>query len=134
MDKFAQLVKRMRDAQKAYFKSRSTLNLEQSKSLERDVDKALTGINTEPTLFDEPQAEAGSTLWLTVVKTSVNDGEKQSHIGAYLGRNEGDARDAAIREAVEARGTAGVTGQLLGIERIADSLIRTAAAHLESSK
>jgi hypothetical protein len=73
-------------------------------------------------------------LWITVVRSSVNDGEKQCHIGAYLGRTEGEARDAAIREAVEARGTAGVTGQLLGIERVADSLIRTAAAHLGTSK
>lgn len=38
---FVALVRRMRDAQKAYFKTRNSTALELSKSLEREVDKRI---------------------------------------------------------------------------------------------
>lgn len=40
-DSFIQLVKQMRDNQKAYFKSRSQFYLNKSKELEREVDAAI---------------------------------------------------------------------------------------------
>lgn len=48
---FRSLVKRMRDKQKEYFRTRDTTVLRESKDLERRVDEALTP--EFPKLFDE---------------------------------------------------------------------------------
>lgn len=51
MDKtFIDLAKRMREAQKEYFRTRSSASLNESKRLEREFDKALERFNT-PLLF-----------------------------------------------------------------------------------
>lgn len=47
----AVLVKRMRDAQRTYFRTRSTAALEDSKQLEREVDRAVAGFDRQPSLF-----------------------------------------------------------------------------------
>ena len=49
---FARLVLRMRMAQKAYFRARKQIDLEDSKRLEREVDVACNEILRQPTLFD----------------------------------------------------------------------------------
>jgi hypothetical protein len=50
---FAKLVQAMREAQKRYFRQRD--NLDECKSLERDVDRAAKSIiePKQPTLFEE---------------------------------------------------------------------------------
>ena len=54
-DNFRDLVRRMRDAQREYFKTRSHSSLERAKALEREVDKELrndaTAETQQPTLF-----------------------------------------------------------------------------------
>lgn len=56
---FAELVCRMRTAQKAYFRTRSYFDLDESKKLERQVDNALREIS-EPqnqlSLFSAPDS------------------------------------------------------------------------------
>lgn len=51
---FAQLVKRMRDKQKEYFKKRQPSLIEESKRLEKEVDKAVQEI-VDPGLFDSKE-------------------------------------------------------------------------------
>ena len=41
MDEFCELVKQMREAQKRYFRTRDANDLNESKRLEREVDKAI---------------------------------------------------------------------------------------------
>lgn len=48
----ARLVERMRQAQKEYFKTRSSAVLEQSKYLEKRVDAAVEELLRQPALFD----------------------------------------------------------------------------------
>jgi hypothetical protein len=53
-DEFVDLVSRLRDAQKNYFRVRTADALEGSKRLERDVDKAIEEMRSrdrQPTLF-----------------------------------------------------------------------------------
>jgi hypothetical protein len=47
----ARLVKEMRAEQKAYFKTKETQHLDRSKQLERQVDKAIDEVFTQPRLF-----------------------------------------------------------------------------------
>ena len=49
---FARLVLRMRTAQKAYFRARKQIDLEDSKRLEREVDVACRDVLQQPSLFD----------------------------------------------------------------------------------
>lgn len=49
---FYDLVKRMRETQKDYFRSRSPDVLQQSKALEREVDDAVEAYYAPPGLFD----------------------------------------------------------------------------------
>lgn len=49
----AELVQKMRVAQKVYFRTRSTADLAASKQLERDVDRAVADALAPPTLFDD---------------------------------------------------------------------------------
>lgn len=57
MDDFATLVKQMRRAQKRYFRERSPQTLNESKDLERRVDRALEAMVATPGLFPkEPGA------------------------------------------------------------------------------
>lgn len=52
LGEFARLVEKMRHAQKRYFQTRSTFDLETSKSLERQVDRAVAEVlDDRPTLF-----------------------------------------------------------------------------------
>lgn len=54
IDEFAELVRTMRQAQVAYFRTRTTAALEESKRLERAVDQAIKHIlSPNHTLFDE---------------------------------------------------------------------------------
>ena len=53
----ARLVLRMRIAQRAYFRSRKQIDLEDSKRLEREVDQAVTDTLRQPTLFDRDDWE-----------------------------------------------------------------------------
>jgi hypothetical protein len=48
---FFALVKALREAQRAYFKSRCAANLERAKELERKVDAAIKAAESQPTLF-----------------------------------------------------------------------------------
>jgi phosphate uptake regulator len=52
----ARLVAEMRRVQKAYFRTRTRGALEDSKRLERDVDRAVEGVLRQPTLFDREPA------------------------------------------------------------------------------
>jgi hypothetical protein len=52
-NELARLVLNMRKAQKAYFKSRSSVVLEESKRLERQVDLAVEECLSHPTLFGD---------------------------------------------------------------------------------
>ena len=47
MDKFMLTVKRMRDAQKQYFRYRTSIELNQSKKLEKEVDDMIGEIERE---------------------------------------------------------------------------------------
>ena len=49
----ADLVRQMRDAQKAYFRTRNTFDLAISKDIERRVDRAVAAVLAPPTLFDD---------------------------------------------------------------------------------
>lgn len=49
---FAELVKRMREAQRTYFRTRAASVLEESKRLEREVDAVVSDILSGPSLFD----------------------------------------------------------------------------------
>lgn len=52
LKELAELVDRMRVAQRAYFRTRKPDVLEESKRLEREVDEAIKSIlNTQPKLF-----------------------------------------------------------------------------------
>lgn len=54
-DEFMDLVRRMRDAQRAWFKNHDRIDLIASKELEREVDRELKRIakpDPQPTLFD----------------------------------------------------------------------------------
>lgn len=48
---FARMVSAMRAAQKAYFRTRTQSDLEESKRQERAVDLAVHGVLSPPTLF-----------------------------------------------------------------------------------
>ena len=50
---FEDLVRRMRDAQKRYFRTRSRYALAESKELEREVDKRLADLDDGQDLFDK---------------------------------------------------------------------------------
>lgn len=54
----ARLVKRMREAPRLYFKGRGSDDLETSKVLERQVDKAVAEVLEPPGLFPEDGAES----------------------------------------------------------------------------
>lgn len=55
---FFRLVARMRESQRAYFKTRASVHLQASKRLERQVDEEISRVNAilerrdNPTLFD----------------------------------------------------------------------------------
>jgi hypothetical protein len=51
-DEFVTLVQKLRDAQKRWFKERRPQDLDDSKSLERQVDRALADLARPPSLFD----------------------------------------------------------------------------------
>lgn len=50
-DKFRDLVAEMRNAQREYFRTRSSSALERAKSLEKRVDDELLEASKQPTLF-----------------------------------------------------------------------------------
>lgn len=61
---FVQLVSKMRDAQKAYFRGHTSMDLQRSKQLERQVDAELSQyivnngqVVKQPSLFDEQPAQ-----------------------------------------------------------------------------
>ena len=54
---FADLVRRMRTAQKDYFRTRHKSYLDYSKKLEKQVDTALDSLNADPGLFDNLQTQ-----------------------------------------------------------------------------
>jgi hypothetical protein len=59
-DGFVDLVRRMRAAQRHWFKYKDVESLEQAKKLEREVDRWIereTGPKAAPTLFDRPGSE-----------------------------------------------------------------------------
>ena len=47
----AELVNKMRNAQREYFRTRSASSLEDSKRLEKQVDQAIAEVLSQPTLF-----------------------------------------------------------------------------------
>lgn len=47
----AELVNKMRNAQREYFRTRSASSLEESKRLEKEVDRAISEALSQPTLF-----------------------------------------------------------------------------------
>jgi hypothetical protein len=49
---FVKLVVRMREAQRKYFRTRAQGDLNDSKNLERQVDRAADELTRQPTLFD----------------------------------------------------------------------------------
>ena len=52
---FAKLVRKMRAAQSLYFKTKTSINLERAKILERRVDDFIKGLNLPPDV--DPQAK-----------------------------------------------------------------------------
>lgn len=63
-NEFVQLVAKMREAQKAYFRGRTSMDLQRSKKLEREVDAELSHYTfangqavAQPSLFDEQPAQ-----------------------------------------------------------------------------
>ena len=71
---FVQLVSRMRDAQKAYFRGRTSMDLSRSKQLEKQVDAELSQYTTangklvaQPSLFDEQPAHQPAKTYKPVL-------------------------------------------------------------------
>lgn len=53
----AELVKRLRDVQRTFFRTRASEVLAACKGLEREVDAAVASVLSGPGLFDEPVTE-----------------------------------------------------------------------------
>lgn len=59
LDQFARLVADMREAQREYFRTRSSTALDRSKRLERQVDQAIKDHADGPSLFDRSESTDG---------------------------------------------------------------------------
>jgi hypothetical protein len=89
---FLDLVVRLRAAQKAWFKHRRTSDLEESKRLEREVDRAIErerGPKAAPSLFDRMGGQ---------IDVAVAERARRAERAAEADRAEHQARTAAIRE------------------------------------
>lgn len=60
MEQFIDLVRKMRDAQKDYFRTRDANSLAEAKTYERKVDKMLNSLSDQKGLFDGQEKEKRS--------------------------------------------------------------------------
>lgn len=87
----AYLVKRMRDAQKNYFRTRAPEVLGESKKLEREVDAAVKGVlePPAPTLFDDEDGAAKGVVCRGCLNSGRNSLTGEPCLCAQVGRSSG---------------------------------------------